>query len=320
MGGRAALSALAAVLAAAGCVQSTDTVPDKTPPQARAAPEPPRSPRPPAALRTDPESEALRAYYTRVQAGLEAQGLLRRDGGGPDTPYDADRLAETFLQLAFYEEYAPDTGVLIARETRSRLHRWTEPVRIETRFGRSVPAGERVRDRGDVARFAGRLSRAANHPISAVPQDGNFVVYIVNEAERRALGPELSALVPGMGPTALDSVLNLPRSSYCLVFAADREETGGYSRAVAIIRAEHPPLLRLSCIHEEVAQGLGLANDSPRARPSIFNDDEEFALLTTMDEQLLRILYDPRLKPGMSEEEARPMVFRIAQEIMGAQS
>jgi hypothetical protein len=44
-----------------------------------------------------------------------------------------------------------------------------------------------------------------------------------------------------------------------------------------VIRAEHPDLLRLSCLHEEIAQGLGLPNDSPRARPSIFNDDEEFA-------------------------------------------
>jgi hypothetical protein len=56
--------------------------------------------------------------------------------------------------------------------------------------------------------------------------------------------------------------------------------SGAYTRAVAVVRAEHPDLLRQSCIHEEIAQGLGLPNDSPAARPSIFNDDEEFALLT----------------------------------------
>ena len=32
---------------------------------------------------------------------------------------------------------------------------------------------------------------------------------------------------------------------------------------------------------------MGLANDSPEARPSIFNDDEEYALLTGHDEMLL---------------------------------
>ena len=44
-------------------------------------------------------------------------------------------------------------------------------------------------------------------------------------------------------------------------------DSGTYTRAFAVIRAEHPDLLRLSCLHEEIAQGLGLANDSPRARP-----------------------------------------------------
>ena len=64
--------------------------------------------------------------------------------------------------------------------------------------------------------------------------------------------------------------------------------------------------MRLSCIHEEITQGLGLANDSPLARPSIFNDDEEFALLTPMDELMLKMLYSPRLSAGMTETEARP--------------
>jgi hypothetical protein len=47
-----------------------------------------------------------------------------------------------------------------------------------------------------------------------------------------------------------------------------------------VIRAEHPDLMRLSCIHEESPKALALATTAPTARPSIFNDDEEFALLT----------------------------------------
>ena len=93
-----------------------------------------------------------------------------------------------------------------------------------------------------------------------------------------------------------------------------------YQQAIVVIRAEHPDLLRLSCIHEEIAQGLGLPNDSPRARPSIFNDDEEFALLTRMDEDMLRILYNPALRPGMTEAEARAIVFELAARITGGTS
>jgi len=70
-------------------------------------------------------------------------------------------------------------------------------------------------------------------------------------------------------------------------------------------------------VHEELAQGLGLANDSPAARPSIFNDDDEFALLTSHDEKLLAILYDPRLRAGMDVDTALPVVRILAREQMG---
>jgi hypothetical protein len=69
-----------------------------------------------------------------------------------------------------------------------------------------------------------------------------------------------------------------------------------------------------------MTQGLGLPNDSPRARPSIFNDDEEFALLTDQDEMMLRILYSPELHPGMSVAEVRPIVETLARRMTGGDS
>ncbi len=92
-------------------------------------------------------------------------------------------------------------------------------------------------------------------------------------------------------------ITDMPRSTYCLVYALSAGQGSTYTTAFAVIRAEHPDLMRLSCIHEEITQGLGLANDSPLARPSIFNDDEEFALLTPMDELMLKMLYSPAPRP-----------------------
>ena len=40
-------------------------------------------------------------------------------------------------------------------------------------------------------------------------------------------------------------------------------------------------------------------------------------LLTTHDELLLRMLYDPRLKPGMTEAQATPVTRILAREYMG---
>ena len=278
-------------------------------------------PRPAAPAIAAPDSGAsaqLADYYSRVQTGLLSQGLLRTDSGDTDAPFTRRDLVRNFLKIAFYEEYVDAGGKLVARESRSRLHRWAVPVTLSVQFGASVPAEVRAKDTGEVSRFVTRLSRASRHPIRQVQAGaGNFRVFIVGEDERRALAPMLRSIVPNISTTALNTVINLPRSTYCLAFATDPEGDGTYSHAIAVIRAEHPDLLRTSCIQEELAQGLGLSNDYALARPSIFNDDEEFGLMTTHDELLLRMLYDRRLRPGMGEAEARPIVEVIAAELMG---
>ncbi|MHC0053819.1 DUF2927 domain-containing protein [Actibacterium sp. D379-3] len=265
------------------------------------------------------ESKAVAAYYARVQADLLSRGLMRTDGGGPDVPVSQRQLVENFVQIALYDEYDTRGGLIVARQTESRLRRWDNPVRMNVIFGKTVPEAQRRQDRADIAAYVRRLSRVSGLPISMTSssQNANFHVLMLNEDERRAIGPRLQQLVPGIGPSLVRSVTAMPRSTFCTVFAFSRDTASTYSRAVAVIRAEQPDALRLSCIHEELAQGMGLANDSPAARPSIFNDDEEFALLTGHDEMLLQMLYDPRLQPGMTPDEARPIVRVLAAELMG---
>lgn len=267
-----------------------------------------------------PESAAAHSYYAQVQQALLSQGLLRTDGGGADTPFTDRMLAETFIQIALRDEYVPGTGGQVASGNASNLRRWAAPVRVSLRFGASVSAEMQAADSVRVADYIARLSRVSGHSIRLDDSNPNFFLYIVSEGERRALGPTMQATMPGLGAADIAGITQMPQSTYCAVLAQSRGKSGVYTRAFAVVRAEHPDLLRLSCIHEEVAQGLGLPNDSPRARPSIFNDDEEFALLTRMDEAMLRILYNPALRPGMTEAEARPIVFDLAARILGGAS
>jgi len=226
-------------------------------------------------------------------------------------------LEETFIRIAMFDEYVARGGVLVAEQTPSRIRRWESPVRVKVQFGAQVSETQRSRDLRSVGAYVRRLARVSRHPISLVEEDANYHVLILHEDERRAFGNDLRALIPGIGDTAVRTVLRMPRSTFCLVFAFSRGNSSIYTQAVAVVRAEHPDVMRLSCIQEEMAQGLGLANDSPRARPSIFNDDEEFALLTNMDELMLRMLYDPRLRPGMGLAEAQPIARVLAEELRG---
>jgi len=271
----------------------------------------------PEAAPRSPESQALEGYYASVQRSLVTQGLLRTDGGGPDVPFSSRNLVQNFLRIALYEEHQVSNGQLVSRQKASRLHRWEQPVQMSVSFGASIAPEQRRRDSADIARFANRLARLTGLSITQVNTGGNYRVLILNEDERRAIGPELRRLMPGINRASVNAIVNMSRTTYCLVIASDSNNDGTYGQAVAIIRGEHPDLLRRSCIQEELAQGLGLPNDSPAARPSIFNDDEEFGLLTDHDELLLKMLYDPRLRPGMTERQARPVVETIAAELIG---
>ena len=261
-----------------------------------------------------PASLETARYYARVEQGHRARGLLRTDGGGPDVPYDADRLAEAFRATAFAAEFTDRGARIVQKEAPSKLHRWDTEVRIEAIFGAGVSEAQQAEDSATIARFAKRLGEATRHPVRRVETQGNFRVLVVTEDERRVIGPLLTRLVPDIRPREVELIESLDRDNYCVVLSSDPKDDGVITRAVAVIRAELPPLLRLACIHEEMAQGLGLANDST-ARPSIFNDDDEFARLTGMDEKMLRMLYDIRLKPGMDAETAMPIVNELARSL-----
>ncbi|NHF71927.1 DUF2927 domain-containing protein [Paracoccus sp. 12-3] len=314
-----------------GADSTRPTQPVATAPHPLAYPQP--QPRPNAALRaarakraTDaaalaahaantPASQTMHGYFVGVEDMLVARGQLRRDDGSA-IPVSADQLTRDFIDIALYDEYSRQGADLIADSRPSRLRRWAQPVRIAVEFGASVPPGTRIRDRAEVQAFAERLARLTGHDIAATPAAGNFTVMFLSEDERRQIGPRLSRIIPGIPAGDIEAIQALPPQNYCTVFAYSLGSSPLYSEAVAIIRAELPPRLRSSCIHEELAQGMGLANDSPNARPSIFNDDEEFALLTHHDALLLQMLYDRRLIPGMDAETARPAVSQIAGELV----
>jgi hypothetical protein len=265
----------------------------------------------PAVLPPSEDSAQLAYYYKALQRDLLTRGLLRTDGGGIDTPYDSDDLATTFEALAFYDEYG-------GSGTAGALARWETPVRIAAEFGPSVAPAQRTADRDNLHNYADRLGRITGHPISTVSTRANFHVIYASLDDSAFVAERVRELLPAISARDLSLLAAPPRNFYCLVVAGGLEGNPlSYTRGVALVRAEHPEVLRQSCVHEEVAQGLGLRNDSPRARPSIFNDDDEFALLTSFDEKLLQMLYDPRLQTGMSAEDARPVIRILAREAMG---
>jgi hypothetical protein len=71
----------------------------------------------------------------------------------------------------------------------------------------------------------------------------------------------------------------------------------------------------VGCIVEELTQVLGLPRDSEKVYPSIFNDKSTNQLLTGLDETLIRILYNPKIKAGMSKKSLSRILTPIINQL-----
>ena len=312
--------AACAVVAVAGCDMAR--MPGSSPVSGRDPAPPVSDQRAPGENQTgtaaDPE---LVRFYANVQGDLTASGRMRLETAPADAPYTIDDLVRDFERVALYDEYVDVGGRFVRSETPALLRRWAQPVRVGVMTSGSVAPEAAARDRGNVAAFTSRLARLTGQDMALSQDDQvNFLVLFMNSAEREAFADQVSARYPTFAPAVVNALRDTPLDTFCTTYAfGEPGDTSVYSAVMILIRAEHPPLTRLSCVHEEMAQAMGLPNDSPDARPSLFSDSLEFALLTEHDEILLRMLYDPRLRPGMTSAEARPLLPLIARDAVAAQ-
>ncbi len=249
------------------------------------------------------------AAYAAFETKQRAKGKLRTETAPADAPYDAADLVRNFERIALYHEADPTKPGGERNWVPNPLRRWDGPLRYSL-----LGFGVTPEDRDEVARLMHRIAGLTGLEIAESEEDPNYWILISTPEERDGIAADLARISPRLAKS-FDFWLD-NRQVFCiadnLFIGEDRTRIYG---GLTVIGAEIGGLLRRACLHEEIVQSLGLANDHPDVRPSIFNDDGEFALLTEHDEHLLRILYDPRLEPGMTAEEAMPIVRQIVAEI-----
>lgn len=252
-------------------------------------------------------------------------GRMRADRTPQDAPIDPKLLVKNFRKIAFDLETDPlGNGAPQDANDRPMIRKWLKPIVFslastdedETEIG---PRLERV---------ARLLSDITGHPVLPYDEKGDesvrlLIVYGPDHALKAMTNPNNIA-EPNWDANEQEAARELADSiaewrvapSPCAAYFYINDDTpeepiGEILFAVVMIRKEVPDLLLDACIEEELAQIMGLTNDDDEVRPSVFNDDQEFALLTDHDTELLRALYDPRIKPGMSPREAMPIIREV---------
>lgn len=260
----------------------------------------------------------LGAYYAATEAEIRAQGGMRTEYTPADAPFTKADLARDFMRIALFDEYQTVNGSYVARETPSNLRRYDRPVRVRVVNGDSTPQSDAQFNATAVAQYTRRLARITglDMRIANESERANMVVFFLTRAEQPRIARQLGRYVTAPPRAVEDAFASTPVDLLCAAFSLSNERTpDSYRSSLILIKSEHSTAQRNACVMEEMAQALGLTNDSLSARPSIFNDDEEFAALTRHDELLLRILYDSRLQSGMPPSAVRPLLPAIIDDI-----
>jgi hypothetical protein len=69
------------------------------------------------------------------------------------------------------------------------------------------------------------------------------------------------------------------------------------------------------CIYEELLQALGPINDDTTLPWSMFNDDVRMGFFGVFDQYILNILYDARIRPGMTRREVEAVLPDVLPEV-----
>jgi len=89
----------------------------------------------------------------------------------------------------------------------------------------------------------------------------------------------------------------------------------GISRSDAVIVGNEGDRLFQRCMTEEILQGLGPLNDNRSLPHSMFNDTSNFTSFRRYDRLILNMLYDRRIKNGMSQRAAAPLLSTIISDV-----
>lgn len=254
-------------------------------------------------------------YWQAFEASLKLDGKLRTDRRPDDVPFTHNDLSDNFGKTAFGID--PEFIERMSEEQLSNVdvvRKWVRPIRFAP-YGTITPS-----DRIVMEGLFHRLRTATSLPIAEETEgDWNMGIYFFDYIQRATFLDYLDTSEDRELHELFSSLFSDDYICSGTLLRRTTEEgvlTGEIDHVFIFIRAELPAAMRHSCIEEEIAQAMGLIRDDDDVRPSLFNEDEEFALLTEHDEYLLRILYDPRIRPGAGRDEAIPIARKIARELL----
>jgi len=206
-------------------------------------------------------------------------------------------IVEGFLKLAFGAEASLGTPT-------DRIRKYDRPVRVyienrgkPDRHGQVTDIISDIRSRMKDLDIAVTAERSEANAIVRLVQDRDFA-----QTMRQVYG------------RANTRKIQRAQDPQCLA-GFSKDETFRILRADVILVVDAGEFTFFDCAYEEILQALGPINDDVSVPWSMFNDEVSKGFFGTYDQYLMNILYDPRIRPGMTRDEARAVLPAVLPDV-----
>jgi hypothetical protein len=202
-------------------------------------------------------------------------------------------IAEGFFKIAFGAEFHQG-GVT------DRIRKYDVPIRIFV-SNRGKPNRQ-----PDVVTVVNDIRAHVRHLDLGLSDDGRDANVAVTLIRDRDLARTLRSLYGRKQAKQIERRLN----PQCLSsFQKDGAFRIQHSNAILVV--DVGDFKFYDCAYEELLQALGPINDDRSVPWTMFNDDVQMGFFDVYDQYLLNILYDPRIRAGMTRDQVRALFPEI---------
>jgi len=198
-------------------------------------------------------------------------------------------IVDGFLKTAFGAEYHLAGRV-------DRIRKYDGPVRVFADGGRADRKAQIAKIVADIAARVQHLDIAMAESL----EDANVQVKLVRD---RDLQKTITTFYGSERAKEIRSSLD----PQCLS-GFRKNEKFEIERSDVILTIDNGDFVFFDCAYEELLQSLGPINDTSSVPWTMFNDNVSMGYFDVYDQYLLNLLYDPRIKPGMTVQEAKAVL------------
>jgi hypothetical protein len=205
-------------------------------------------------------------------------------------------IVEGFLKTSFGAEFQLAGRV-------DRIRKYVAPVRVFADGNRADRKAQLTQVVADIARRVQHLDIA----MAAHAEDANITVKLVRDRDlTRTIAKDYGRERAREIKTSLDP--------QCLS-GFRKNEAYEIERSNVILTVDNGDFVFFDCAYEELLQSLGPINDTSSVPWTMFNDKVSMGFFDVYDQYILNLLYDPRIKPGMTVEEVRAVLPAVLADV-----